>query len=70
MTPPCELTDPGTQMSPEERLDRVARILAEGFLRHKLRHLRKMSDRDRREISLELPHDPRTHVLEPETGED
>ncbi len=57
-------------MAAEERLDRVARILAEGFLRHKLRHLRKMAQRDRGENSLELSPPPRAHVLEPGTGEE
>ena len=62
--------DPSAPMSADERLDRVARILAEGFLRHKLRHLRKMEHRDRGDNSLELSRPPRAHGLEPGTRED
>ena len=58
-------------MAAEERLDRVARILAEGFLRHKMRHHRKLaSSRDRGEIPLELSCDPRAHAVETRNGED
>ena len=62
--------NPIAPMSPDERLDRVARILAEGFIRHKLRHLRKMAQRDREENSLEVSPGPRAHVLKPGTGEE
>ncbi len=61
---------PSADMSADERLDSVARILAEGFIRHKLRHLRKMAQRDRGENSLEVSPGPRAHVLDPGTGEE
>ena len=53
-------------LGPQERLQEVARILAEGLLRRRLRRLRDMRQRRvSRENSLELLPTSRTHRIEP-----
>ena len=60
---------PPELMSPQERLDEIAAILADGFSRVHQRHSRPVHGRTPMQISLDSVQQQSVHGLEPEKGE-